>query len=275
MNRLFTFGCSGTFYPRYPTWVHAIADNFDYVENWGLPGIGNQAIFNSFMECHARNQINHNDTVMIMWSTFDRLDWYKKDSKSWGVFGSIFSEYSLDFYHQDWILENYNSRYFVIKDLAVMYGALEILKNLNCEYYTMSIWPNFNSIKYDQSISNDMSDIKDVYDVYAKVNNNLLPSVFDIVFQGDYCNRPEIPELDCRIDFHALPMEYIEYIQKVFPQRFSISDKTYKEFQNIQEKIIKHFKAKYTGVTPYPDNIWFEDQETKNYVNKLLPESRL
>jgi hypothetical protein len=274
MNRLFTFGCSGTHYARYPTWVHAIADNFDHVENWGWPGIGNQAIFYSFMECHARNQITKNDTVMIMWSTFDRLDWYMKDEKKWGIFGSVFSEYALDFYNQDWILENYNPRYFAIKDLAVIYGAIEILKNINCEYHIMSIWPFFNAINYDKNITEDMQNMQDIFDVYYKVEESLLPSVYDIIFKGDYSNCPEIPKAEGRIDYHALPMESINYIQTVIPDRFIISDKTLAEFTQIQAKIINHYEAKYT-VPPFADDIWFEDQEAKDYVNKLLPESRL
>ena len=73
MKRLFTFGCSFTNY-RWPTWADIVSQDYDYYENWGQRGGGNKYIYFSLIECHQRNNITADDTVMIMWSSQARED---------------------------------------------------------------------------------------------------------------------------------------------------------------------------------------------------------
>jgi len=75
-GRLYTFGCSMTSY-FYPTWADILGQEFSYYENWGEPGAGNTFIFNSVVECLARNNITNNDTIIVMWSGISRIDYYK------------------------------------------------------------------------------------------------------------------------------------------------------------------------------------------------------
>jgi hypothetical protein len=70
---LFTFGCSFTEY-IWPTWADILGREFEYYENWGKAGGGNQYIFNSLIECHLRNQLTKDDTVIIRWTSPDRED---------------------------------------------------------------------------------------------------------------------------------------------------------------------------------------------------------
>ena len=74
-GRLFTFGCSMTKY-MYPTWADIIGSSWDYYENWGKPSAGNEFIFNSIIECDARNHFTPDDTILIMWSGIARIDYY-------------------------------------------------------------------------------------------------------------------------------------------------------------------------------------------------------
>jgi hypothetical protein len=80
-NRLFTFGCSFTYY-HYPTWADIVAKNFGDYQNWGEPGAGNNFIMNSLVECHSRNKLTSDDTVIILWSGLSRLDYYQLNH--WG-----------------------------------------------------------------------------------------------------------------------------------------------------------------------------------------------
>jgi len=63
MSRLFAFGCSFTNY-SWSTWADCLAPEFDYFENWGQSGAGNDFIFNSVMECDQRYNFGANDTVL-------------------------------------------------------------------------------------------------------------------------------------------------------------------------------------------------------------------
>jgi len=75
MSRLFTFGCSFTNY-SWPTWADFLGLEFDYFENWGVPGIGNVAIANRVTECFVKNNITPEDTVVIQWSNYLRNDYH-------------------------------------------------------------------------------------------------------------------------------------------------------------------------------------------------------
>lgn len=75
-NRLFTFGCSFTHY-HYPTWADIVAENFTEFQNWGDPGGGNNFILNSIVECHSRNKLTKDDTVIVLWSGLSRIDQYQ------------------------------------------------------------------------------------------------------------------------------------------------------------------------------------------------------
>ena len=77
VRRLYTFGCSFTQY-FWPTWADILGQEFDYYENWGKLGGGNQFIFNSIIECSLRNKLTPNDTVAIMWTNVTREDRYIK-----------------------------------------------------------------------------------------------------------------------------------------------------------------------------------------------------
>ena len=43
--------------------------NLIYYENWGFPGLGNRAIAERVAECHIKNNITKDDTVLVQWST--------------------------------------------------------------------------------------------------------------------------------------------------------------------------------------------------------------
>jgi len=75
-GNLYTFGCSITAY-KWPTWADILGQKFQHYENWGRGAAGNQFIFNSVIECTTRNQVSSNDTIIIMWSGIERIDYYQ------------------------------------------------------------------------------------------------------------------------------------------------------------------------------------------------------
>lgn len=63
----------------YPTWADAIGTQWPLFENWGNLGAGNHFIFNSIIECDARNRFSENDTVIVLWTGVARHDVYQFD----------------------------------------------------------------------------------------------------------------------------------------------------------------------------------------------------
>jgi len=111
MSRLFTFGCSFTWWP-WPTWADIIAHDLDIpYYNWGMAGLGNVAIQSRLLECDLKNKFNEDDIILVVWSTWTREDRYdvKKSTfarPSWNGTGDILHSYDKDFVHNYWSINN-------------------------------------------------------------------------------------------------------------------------------------------------------------------------
>lgn len=178
-GRLFTFGCSFTRY-HYPTWADILGHEFEHFENWGIPGIGNQCIFNSLIECNARNNINENDTVIIMWSSTIRQDKYI--NRRWQSLGDV--THSADF-GESYFAEMFDFRGLLIRDLAVIKAADLLLSNKKCNYQFHSMVP----IVIEDNKKND----QDVIALYSDVLEKIKPSIYEVMFNNDWNNNEVLP----------------------------------------------------------------------------------
>lgn len=229
-KRLFTFGCSFTSYV-WPTWADILAKEFDYFQNWGQGGAGNQFIFNSLIECNVRNKLNSDDTVIIMWTNVAREDRYVNGK--WLSPGNIYTQ---EEYNKEFVKKFSDPRGYLIRDLATIYAAIELLEKWKVNYKLLCMVPLENDSQYTFSSSNRD---KDVLNLYSSLFDKVFPSVFEIIFNFDYedhCknHRNNVPN-DIRNDPHPVPSEHLKYIQTVLPE-YVISDKT-KEWVNEVEKI--------------------------------------
>jgi len=177
-KRFFAFGCSLTEY-QWPTWADIVAREYDYFENWGKPGTGNHYIFNSLIECHQRNHINKDDTVMICWANVTREDRYLNDS--WLRPGNIFTS---TIYPKSWVNEFVTERGCLIRDLAMMKATDVILKNIGCKYNFFSVVPiEFNMTNKNQT------EHPDVIELYSDVLDKICPSYLEIIFDYNWGSR--------------------------------------------------------------------------------------
>lgn len=78
MKRLFTFGCSFTYYGAIPTYPWFLAKNFDESYNFGMPGGGNEYVFHSLIEADSQFNLTSDDTVIIVWTGIFRIDMPRK-----------------------------------------------------------------------------------------------------------------------------------------------------------------------------------------------------
>jgi hypothetical protein len=194
MKRFFAFGCSFTNY-GWPTWADLLGEQFAHYENWGKVGAGNFYIANSIVECHRRKQITADDVVCIMWSSMTREDRYMSPGQ-WCTPGTIYSQ---DKYDADWVRQWFNLRGAAIRDLHMIYTTKILLDSIGCDYHMMSII-GFSSNDQspitlldnaDVKTSNiTLDDIDDLLESYQDTLSIIKPSVLDVVYDGDWSNRP-------------------------------------------------------------------------------------
>ena len=111
MSRLFTFGCSFTWWP-WPTWADIIGYDLQIPHyNWGLSGLGNVGIHSRMIECDLRNNITKDDLVLVVWSSWTREDRYDVEKAvfprpSWNSTGDILHSYDKKFIDNYWSMSN-------------------------------------------------------------------------------------------------------------------------------------------------------------------------
>lgn len=225
MKRLFTFGCSFTQYWRWPTWADCLGHQHEHYENWGLCGAGNAYIFYSLIECNRRYGLGRNDIICIMWTNTSREDRYVNGR--WLEGGNIYWDghpMGRDFARQ-WACE----RGYLMRDLALITAAADLLRSWQCDWHFMSMVPLDRS-NLDNQLGNNphsaATDDSDVIDLYRTTLDLIKPSVFDLVFRGDWQSRPGIVDVNSnhRRDFHPTPAEHLEYLDGL--EIWSISQHT-------------------------------------------------
>jgi len=218
MKRLFTFGCSFTQYWRWPTWADVVGKQWPNFENWGLCGAGNAYIFYSLIECHQRHQIGAEDTVLVMWTNTSREDRYVGDR--WLEGGNVYwGQHPLG---AEYLRRYVCERGFLIRDLALITAARQLLQSWQCD------WRFFSMVPLDRTnLANQLGDNpnrvtpddQDVRDFYRATLADIGPSVLEVVFQGEWFTGDGIPDgFDPRRrDFHPTPGEHLRYIETVAP----------------------------------------------------------
>lgn len=262
MTKLFAFGCSFTNY-QWPTWADILGRTFDHFENWGRQGAGNSFIFNSVIECHLRKTICKEDVVIVMWTNVSREDRYV--NKEWIVPGNIYTQSTYD---EEFVKKFADTRGYYIRDLAQMYATQQLLKNIGCKYFFLSMMPLENPMQYEIADANDS--IKDILPYYKSVVDEIRPSVYEVVFNHDWWSRPFLPQPSDKIENN-----YNENAGTNWPTWQQFLNKDFKDVSEdiLQvildknrwdwEKLYKRKKRVNTHPTP---------SEHLEYIQKVLPE---
>jgi|694.fasta_scaffold110513_2 hypothetical protein len=143
MKRIFAFGCSYTCY-SWPTWANFLDLEFDEVHNWGLSGIGNQAIAERISEANAKFQFTKDDIVIVQWSSHLRNDWWHQESMpervdGWKTYGSIFNYHNVKLYDKKWVNTFFYEPAYFMHTLNFISMTQGLLKSTGCQWYMTSI----------------------------------------------------------------------------------------------------------------------------------------
>ena len=210
-TRLFTFGCSFTQY-CWPTWADILGRGFDYYENWGGCGGGNQFIFNSLIECNLKNKLQQTDTVIIMWSSITRLDRYF--NHSWHPTGNFLHPAALDATDTH-IRDIFDYRGLLIRDLAVIEAAVGLLESIGCNYQFHTMIP-ISLVEKPSIEKYDNSNIIDVLDLYKDTINKIKPSVYTTIYNSDWWSLPSVSILYCQsYNYRTELMNFKEYYNNI------------------------------------------------------------
>lgn len=181
-TRLFTFGCSFTSY-IWPTWADILGREFDFFQNWGRIGAGNQFILQSLVECHHKNKISQEDVVCVMWTNVCREDRYV--NHDWITPGNIFTQ---TVYDEKFVRKFADLRGYYIRDLSAIWLADQILEKIGCRVYFFSMVDMTNPAQFQHShISQQIADLLEFYDPLLE---KIKPSVHRVVFDLDWNSRP-------------------------------------------------------------------------------------
>jgi hypothetical protein len=207
MKRLFTFGCSFTNY-RWSTWADCLAPEFDYFQNWGQSGAGNQFIFNSVMECDQRYNFGTNDTIIVCWTDVMREDWY---TVRWQTHGNMVNN---KIYNKEYIAQA-TERGELIKDLAYIKATktlLESKSDVNWKFISMC------DITHNNLWDDDPISATDVTELYNNVIDAIMPSYKTVLrplgWGGPY---PGWCEQNRNGDPHPNPSEHLQYLDTILP----------------------------------------------------------
>lgn len=234
MNRLFTFGCSLTQY-WWPTWADILGRQFDYFENWGKSGAGNHFIFNSVIECNLRNSFTKDDTIGIMWTNVAREDRYIKE---WYTPGNMFTTPAYD---PKWLKQNVSVRGLYIRDLAYISAIKNILDNLSCRYFFLSMCDIDTFENYGKATVYD--EVKDILDLHRNSLEIIKPSIHKTIFNYKWKTLSNG-------DIHPLPSNHIKYLESVTDYTFTDFDK---QWAKDQDEIYKNItKESLWRTNPFP-----------------------
>jgi hypothetical protein len=227
-SRLFTFGCSFTQY-CWPTWADILGREFEYYENWGMCAAGNQLIFNSLTECHLKNTLQKDDTVIIMWTNAARIDRYM--SRTWYPTGNVLHEFNQ--LNSDQSM--YDLRGFLIRDLAVMHGAAVLLDSIGCNYQFHTMVPV--ELIDQRNIVSHNDDVSDVLDLYSSIINKIKPSVFTTMYNNDWSS---LSGVDIN---YVSTYKYREELCKLQEYYYTIKGADWPSFDNIINNKLSNVSA--------------------------------
>ena len=206
MRRLFTFGCSFTNY-YWSTWADCLAPEFDYFENWGQSGAGNQYIFNSVMEADQRHNFTENDTVVVCWTNVLRDDRYVFGK--WVTLGSVFNT---PIYTKEFVTQHVDPRGYLLRDIALVKATKALLENKpGLRWKFISMVPLTLADVFDDR---DLGDA-DIVELYKDVLDSVLPSYYSTLRPKGW-SSPR-PNWAFNHDDHPSPVEHLEYLDTILP----------------------------------------------------------
>lgn len=215
MKRLFVVGCSHTRYV-WPSYADILSVEYDYFENWGMPGIGNFAIFHRIMEMLDTRNLTADDTLIIQWTYPHRFDFHRSPH-GWYQGGNL-------------VFQNDE-----VQRVIMQYAWDENSYEMYTQNYIKSAYGNLQNCKAKVLHT---SSLPHPYDI-----NDWLPSL-TVMDNSEHKKRRFLnanPNQKAKVveDAHYTPIMHLEYLDN--QTDFTITDKML-QFVNKAESILDEVK---------------------------------
>jgi hypothetical protein len=208
-KRIFAFGCSFTNY-KWLTWSDILAKhmpNAEYI-NAGASGAGNLYILAQLSQHNAKYAFNDTDLVVVMWSTFMREDRYLL--KCWKTPGNIFTQSE---YPDEYVKKYADTRGYLIRDLALIDGGTNILKN------TPAHAINLMSVPASYQSDNDVDDVIKMYwpllNSFPKTFVDYMGGQWKYGHEYYYTTNPAFGNHTIYKDYHPHEIDHFNYLKSI------------------------------------------------------------
>ncbi len=221
------FGCSFTRY-YWPSWADLI-NQVEPCTNYGLPGVGNKAIFTRVISALTRGQIDSQDRVIVQWSGHTRYDLWLNPGR-WLQRGNVWNQQTTSFpgsnqpgrITDDFLVNLWSDQDALIQSLTLAIALSDVLKARGIEYcyHFMTDWRRSRletssheiaTAAYSHVLVDHWLALEDLH----KVQTSWIPWLVEQRQQWPALlwqltkNRPPAEDL------HPEPRESVQYLQKM------------------------------------------------------------
>lgn len=195
----------------WPTWADIVAEEIPESYNYGQSGGGNLFIANQVTEASIRHRFNHDDLVIIMWSSISREDRYKQNN--WITPGNIYTQ---NYFDEKFVMEWADTRGYLIRDLAIITMCMGMLKANNVDYHMLNMAP-FTDIQYSKPVQS-IDFVGDVLNLYANTTAAIKPDLLTVACNGHWPQHPIRNNGGGQTaDYHPSTGMHYQYLNDVFP----------------------------------------------------------
>jgi len=220
-------------------WSDIIAQDYDYFENWARIGAGNKFIAFSLNECHQRNCITAEDTVMMMWSSAAREDRFI--NKEWYTPGPVYNSG----YDEDFIKRFTDTTGYLLDTVNYIQSSENLLNNIGCQTQFFSTLPLDVSTdwfsKLVQKVNPGVS--QEIFKLYSQTLSKIKPSVFETIWNCDWSSREHV--IAQRNTHDAYDILYKNYTDNATENWPSFDDFYNDEMQGVKSFILKEIDKQF------------------------------
>jgi len=216
-KRIFAFGCSFTSY-IYPTWADIIHKSMlpdTEFYNFGKSGGGNLFIANRITEANRKYKFTETDLVVVMWSTYARIDFFKTDNGGWKTPGNIYTQ---DILSEHSVRELEDLNWFLLRDLSIIDLTTSYLNNLPCGTIKLMSAPyEYDAQQQKQNIEPLTISIIKTYASFLCDDYPNITLYQHMRYKWSDTIRyyhPAFPDQPEFIDYHPTPVDYANYLIK-------------------------------------------------------------
>lgn len=218
-KRFIAIGCSFTRY-RWASWADLLASEMPQAEyiNVGRSGAGNTYIMTALHQLQHKLNLNSDDLVGIMWSSYCRED--RKLKENWETPGNIYTQNT---YNEQFVEKFADFDWYMLRDTALITTTMNSISN--CEFDCVAMtglnleeqrwYAGFPDHESSADTDLDTADLKVLTPSLLTFNNGEWPVHYT------YINSPHKPwggDGSDFADYHPSAPVYRQYLQHIgFP----------------------------------------------------------